>query len=90
MTSLFDWLFATGHAADLVLAVFALEAVWLVRSRRLTARAAAAALLPGVAIVLALRAALSGAGWPWVALLLAAALPLHLADLAQRGVLRGR
>ncbi len=85
MIELFDWLFATGHAADLVLAVFALEAIWLVRSGRMTARAAATALLPGAAIVLALRAALGGAGWPWIALLLAAALPLHLADLAQRG-----
>lgn len=90
MTALFDWLFATGHAADLVLAVFALEALWLVRSRRMTTVSALTALLPGVAIVLALRAVLAGAAWPWVALLLAAALPLHLADLAQRGVFRAR
>lgn len=88
MSEALAWLFATGHAADLVLAVFALEGIWLVASRRMHWQRAAAALLPGVAIVLALRAALTGAGWPAIALLLAAALPLHLIDLAGRGVLR--
>ena len=90
MNAALAWLFATGHAADLVLAVFAIEAVWLVRSGRMHWQRAAAALLPGIAIVIALRAALVGAGWPVVAVLLAAALPLHLLDLAGRGVLRRR
>lgn len=90
MIAALAWLFASGHAADLVLAVFALEAVWLVRSGRMHWQRAAVALLPGVAIVLALRAALTGAGWPVIALFLAAALPLHLLDLAARGVLRRR
>lgn len=84
------WLFASGHAADLVLAVFAVEALWLVASRRLGWRAAATLLLPGAAIVLALRLALSGAAWPWIAAALALSLPLHLIDLAQRGLWSGR
>jgi hypothetical protein len=88
MADTLAWLFETGHAADLVLAVFALEAIWLIAARRLTWRSTAAALLPGVAIVLALRGALTGADWPWIAAALALALPLHLTDLGQRGVWR--
>jgi hypothetical protein len=42
------------------------------------------ALAPGVCLMLALRAALSGAGAPWVLAFLSASLPLHLADLARR------
>jgi hypothetical protein len=42
------------------------------------------AVLPGAFLVLALRAALTGAAWPWIALPLALAFPAHLADLAGR------
>jgi hypothetical protein len=41
-------------------------------------------LLPGVCLMLALRAALAGSAWPWVPLALAAALLAHLADLRAR------
>jgi hypothetical protein len=40
--------------------------------------------LPGVALVLALRFALTGAGWEWVALALVGAFAAHLFDLATR------
>ncbi|MCA3254843.1 MAG: hypothetical protein INF91_04405 [Alphaproteobacteria bacterium] len=50
--------------------------------------AAAAALLPGVAMVLALRIVIADGDWLWVALLLTLAFPVHLADLVHRGVLR--
>jgi hypothetical protein len=48
-------------------------------------RAAALRLLPGALMLLALRAALLGLCWPWIALALAASFPAHLADLRRRG-----
>ena len=73
--------FASGHAVDLVLAVLLVEAVVLVARRRATMLTA---LLPGVFILLGLRAALTQAGWPWVAAALAASFPAHLVDLYRR------
>lgn len=79
--------FASGHAADLVLAVLVLEALLLLRAGR-PAIDVALLLLPGACMMLGLRAALVGASWPWIALPLAASFPVHLADLVRRG--RGR
>jgi hypothetical protein len=42
-------------------------------------------LLPGAFLLLALRAALADAAWPWVPAALTAALVAHLIDLASRG-----
>ena len=81
-----DWIaefFAKGHGADIVLAVLALEAVWL-KTRGWSAAKIAGFLGPALFIVLALRAALVGAGWWWIAGLLALSLPLHLMDLQGR------
>ncbi|QUL38035.1 hypothetical protein [Erythrobacter sp. JK5] len=75
--------FARGHAADLVLVVLAIEAVWL-KTRGWSLSRIAGLIGPAVFIVLALRAALVGAGWGWVAVLLALSLPLHLMDLRGR------
>ena len=75
--------FANGHAADLVLAVLAAEAVWL-KTRGWRLLKIIGLVGPAVFIVLALRAALVGAGWEWVAVLLALSLPLHLMDLRAR------
>lgn len=83
-----NWLFASGHAADLVLAVLAAEALWL--ARRMSLADALAALLPAAMMMVALRGALTGAGWLWIALPLAAAFPLHLVDLARRGAIHSR
>ena len=80
-----DWLFARGHAADLILAVMAAEAVWLVAGRRWRTGDALLRLLPGALMMVALRGALTGAGWPWIALPLALSFPVHLADLGRRG-----
>jgi hypothetical protein len=82
-------LFANGLAVDIVLAVLLVEAVILLR-RGAPARPLLLALLPGALILLALRAALGGWGWPLIALFLTLSLPVHLADLAQRGLLRAR
>lgn len=76
--------FASGHAADFVLAVLALEALWLKLAKGWGWARIAGLIGPAVFIVLALRAALVGAGWEWVALLLALSLPLHLMDLRGR------
>jgi len=46
-------------------------------------------LAPGAMMMLALRSALTGTAWPWIALLLALSFPLHIADL-RRKPLRGR
>lgn len=80
---------SSGRAADLVLAAMAIEfAVLLARrgDRPIGAAAmgAALALAPGACLVLALRAALVGEGWPLIAFWVAASLPLHLLDLRRR------
>lgn len=77
------WFFASGYAVDLVFAVLAVEAVWLI-ARGHPTRAVLLTLLPAVLILIALRAALTGMAWPWVALPLALSFPVHLADLAAR------
>lgn len=81
--------FARGHAVDLVLAVMALEFAWLTLRPHAALRRPGLvdrglAFLPGVFILLAVRAALTGAGWPWVALMLAASFPFHIADVLRR------
>lgn len=82
-------LFASGLAADLVLALLGLEAALLYSCRRLAGIGpglgpVAGSLLAGACLALALRAALMGAAWPWVATALGAALAAHLVDLHQR------
>ena len=79
-----EWLFNTGHAADLILGVLVIEAGWLRIARGWGWGAIAGLLGPAALIVLGLRAALIGAGWWWIALPLAASLPLHLMDLRTR------
>lgn len=75
--------FASGHAVDLVLAVLAVEAVWLT-IRGHPPRAVLPMLLPAVLILIGLRAALTGMAWPWIAVPLALSFPVHLLDLAAR------
>ena len=79
--------FRSGHAVDLVLLVIAVEfAVLNLRrgKRDATWLDRALALLPGACILLALRAALTGAPWPWIAAPLAISFPIHLADVIRR------
>jgi hypothetical protein len=80
--------FTNGYAADVILAVLALEALWLKLAKGWGWGAIVGLLGPAALIVLGLRAALVGADWWWVALPLALSLPLHLMDL--RGRLLGR
>jgi len=76
-------LFASGHAADIVLAVLGAEAVYL-GLRRWRFAEIIGLLGPAALIVLGLRAALTGAPWYWVSLPVALAFPLHLLDLRNR------
>lgn len=81
--------FASGRVVDLVLVLVALEAALLVWHRRRSGRGVPAAealafLLSGAFLLLALRAALAGASWEWVAAPLAGAGVAHLVDLRLR------
>jgi len=80
-------LFDTGRIADVILSLLALEAmlaiVLLRRDRSRFARLVPM-LLAGALLVVALRGALTGAGWPWIAPALAGAFLAHLADLRLR------
>jgi hypothetical protein len=82
-------LFASGRIVDLILGFVALEALLLGRyarhaAPRLPWRLLLLGLVPGVALLLALRASLRGAPWPTIALCLTVALAAHLIDLRQR------
>jgi hypothetical protein len=78
-----DEFFASGHAVDVVLAVLAIEAVWL-KARAIAWADIIGALLPAVLMMLALRAALTGMAWLFVSVPLALAFPVHLYDLRRR------
>lgn len=82
-------LFASGRIADLVLLVLVLEGLALAvlgaRGRRVPPLGAVLPfLVAGGFFALALRGALVGAAWPWIAAALLGALGAHLADLARR------
>lgn len=78
------WLFASGHAVDIVLAVIAMEGIWLVTRGGWRPADALLRLGPGALMLAALRAALTGNDWRWVAVPLLLSFPVHLADLARR------
>jgi hypothetical protein len=83
IVSWINWLFARGHAADVVLAVIAIELAWLVVRRGWSLTDALCRLAPGALMLVALRAALTGQDWRWVALPLLLSFPVHLADLVR-------
>jgi hypothetical protein len=78
------WLFASGHAVDIVLLVIGIEFGWLVTRGHWRMTDALCCLGPGALMLLALRAALTGLDWRWIATLLLLSFPLNLADLARR------
>lgn len=61
------------------------ELVWLTTRCGWRTRDAKLRLLPGALMMVALRSALTGAAWPWIAVPLMMAFPVHLADLRRRG-----
>jgi len=81
--------FASGHIVDLVLAVMAVEAMGLGLYFRATSHGISLAdllinLASGTCLLLALRAALTGQSWEWIAAALTASLLGHLLDLSRR------
>jgi hypothetical protein len=83
-----EWLAAlvrSGHAIDLILLVMLAEGLWFWRRGRGRPLDIALGLLPGALILLAARAALTGADWLLIALPLALSFPVHLADVRRRG-----
>lgn len=87
-------LFASGRIVDLILLLVLLEALALAAwARRSRSGPGLAGLLPnllaGAFLLLALRAALADAAWPWIAAALAGGLVAHLWDLSGRLGLAG-
>lgn len=82
-------LFQSGRVIDGIIALLLLEGLILYRYHHRTRRGPAlpdimTLVLSGVCLLLALRLALSGAAWPWLAAALLGALAAHLADLYRR------
>jgi len=74
-------LFASGRIIDAILLLTVLEAGFLLWRRRADLLVT---LLSGLGVMVALRLALAGADWRWLALALLASLAAHVADLKQR------
>jgi hypothetical protein len=66
-----------------VLAVIGIELAWLILRRGWSLADALCRLAPGALMLVALRAALTGLDWRWVALPLLLSFPVHLADLVR-------
>lgn len=82
-------LFASGRIVDLVVFVMAIEGLVLIGLSRATGRGLAVRdvvllLVPGLCLMLALRAALAGSHWTVMAGWLLASLIAHLADVWNR------
>ncbi|AMB48161.1 MULTISPECIES: hypothetical protein [Methylobacteriaceae] len=89
MDGFFAPLFASGRIVDAILVLVALEALLLLAVRARWGRGPAPGpllsnLASGAALMLALRAALTGAAWPGVAAWMAAALAAHLTEMVIR------
>lgn len=79
--------FSSGRAADVVLIVLVAEALWL-KFRGAQWPSILGALVPAMLMMIALRAALTGAGWLAIAIALTLAFPIHIYDLRRRDSLR--
>ncbi len=82
-------LFLSGRVVDLMLALTAAEAVFLLLRRRLSGRGPAPVdltinLASGVCLMLAVRAALMGGSWVWLAVFLTGSGIAHGLYLARR------
>jgi hypothetical protein len=78
-------LMQSGMIADIVIGVMIVEGLLLLalrsRWRNFRTTDVVGMLAAGLFLVLALRATLTGAGWPWVAIFLTAAFVAHGLDL---------
>jgi hypothetical protein len=72
------------HLIDTILALTVIEGAVLAIFRLLAVRSVVRMLLPGLLVMLALRAALADSAWPFVPAALTAALIAHIFDLRAR------
>ncbi len=84
-----DALFASGRVIDAILVLMLVEGVLLYAIYRRTGRGLApltivTTLAAGACLLLALRAALTGAEWYWISAWLLGGLIAHMADIARR------
>ena len=82
-------LFASGHIIDAILVLTVLEAIGLAAFHRTTGRGVPPGdflvnLASGGCLLLALRLALTGEPWMWIAAALLGSLLAHVGDLARR------
>lgn len=90
MDSLEQFIFS-GRIVDLMLAVLVVEVILLSWRHHRTGRGLPPRLLftnagAGGSLMLALKAVLTGAGWPWIVAALLASLVFHVADLRHRWI----
>ncbi len=76
--------FTSGRIMDLVVACIALECVLLAVRRPQALPAALPSLCAGLGLALALRAVLTGAGWHWLLLCVAASGVAHALEVRRR------
>ena len=84
-----EQLIVSGRIVDLIAVLMAAEACVLLLYRRRTSQGPApldilSVMVAGLCLLLALRAALTGAGWFWIAGFLFAGFVAHLIDLQRR------
>jgi hypothetical protein len=82
-------LFQSGRIVDLIIVVMVVEAIFLAVYHRRSGRGLGVLqvmsnFLAGLCLLVALRLALTGAPWTWIAASLASAFAAHLADLKSR------
>ena len=84
--SILEELIVSGRIVDIMLAVFVLEiaALMIWRGKQIRFLPLLANIGAGGSLMLALRAALTEAGWMWIAVWLIAALVFHVWDLSYR------
>jgi hypothetical protein len=85
-TARMEQIFASGRIVDVILLLMLAEyaALRLYLGNGVRALGLAGYLLSGAFLLMALRVALAGGGWIWIAAFLAAAFVVHLIDLRGR------
>jgi hypothetical protein len=84
-----DWL-ESGNAVLLMIAIILVEIAVLGFAYKSRSRPIIVGLIPGLCLMMALRAAMTGQGAEWIGLWLTASLPAHLIDLYGRTRAAGR
>jgi hypothetical protein len=90
MTQLVENWISSGNAIALVITIILLEAVILGGWLRGRSYLVIMGLIPGLCLMLALRAAIFGHGVLWIGIWITASLPFHIIDLVGRIKIMGR